>query len=124
VPDAAELEHHRAAQAELDSRITDYLQEVGIKPNEIEPSISARMRELMDRQRLEPDIAHERAVMEADDHAVETENAPERAEYIPGWDVQLLKAKKPHLALAHEQIAKAIEKRLGRSSTSGNANAT
>jgi len=87
VPDAAELEQHRAEQAELDSRIADYLQEVGIKRNEIEPSIAARMRELMDRQRLEPDIAHERAVMEADDHAVETENAPERAEYIPGWDV-------------------------------------
>jgi hypothetical protein len=87
VPDAAELEQHKANQAELDSRIADYLKEVGIKPNEIEPSIAARMRELMDRQRLEPDIAHERAVMEADDHAVETENAPERAEYIPGWDV-------------------------------------
>lgn len=87
VPDAAELEQHRAIQAELDTRIADYLKEVGIKPNEIEPSIFARMRELMDRQRLEPDIAHERAVMEADDHAVETENAPERTEYIPGWDV-------------------------------------
>jgi hypothetical protein len=86
-PDAAELEQHRANQAELDSRIENYLKEVGIKPSEIEPSIAARMRELMDRQRLEPDIAHERAVMEADDHAVETENAPERAEYIPGWDV-------------------------------------
>jgi hypothetical protein len=87
IPDAAELEQHQAVQAELDSRIENYLKEVGIKPNEIEPSIAARMRELMDRQRLEPDIAHERAVMEADDHAVETENAPERAEYIPGWDV-------------------------------------
>jgi hypothetical protein len=87
VPDAAELEQHQAAQAELDTRIADYLKEVGMKPSEIEPSIAARMRELMDRQRLEPDIGHERAVMEADDHAVETENAPERAEYIPGWDL-------------------------------------
>ena len=87
VPDVAELEQHRAIQAELDTRIADYLKEIGLKPNEIEPFIAARMRELMDRQRLEPDIAHERAVMEADDHAVETENAPERAEYIPGWDV-------------------------------------
>jgi len=87
--DEAEAERHRAEQAEVDTIVNDYLKDIGQTTRDIEPHIMARTRELIARQRLEPSKAHEQAIMETDEHAVETKGYPERAEHIPGWDVPL-----------------------------------
>jgi hypothetical protein len=96
--DAAEA-HQDLLHGELNSA----LQAVDIDPKHIGDSIRARTLEIMDREHvLDPIEAYERAVMEADEHAIETEGAPARTEEIPGWDI-------PHEPGAAPEAGRAAE---------------
>lgn len=83
----AEVQRDKENRAETEKQYATYLDEIGLKPKDVTADIKSRIIELMERERVDPAVAHERAVMEQDDHAVETQGYPERAEHIPGWDI-------------------------------------
>lgn len=75
-------DHLHAIETEIDHA----LQQVEIDPKSVPDKTRARVLEIMDREgERDPLLAYERAVMEQDLHAVETEKLPPIEHEIPGW---------------------------------------
>jgi hypothetical protein len=79
--DRDELEHH------LNNLLDDHLQDSGVDPLQIDPHIRDRALQLMERERLSPGPAHEQAVMEDHQRAIEQGRDPQFSSNIQGWHV-------------------------------------
>lgn len=73
---------------ELNGHIDSELEKVGVDPATVTGKLRDRMLEIMDKEKVsDPTVAYERAVMEDEQHGIETGGVKSRSETIPDWDV-------------------------------------